>query len=150
MSVRQPTALNAVVSMQMSRMPRAGTAPEVALRRELHRRGMRFRLHARQLPGRPDIILPSTKIAIFVDGCFWHACPDHGSMPKNNRDWWQAKLRRNVERDREKDTALERLGWLVIHIWEHEGLEAAADVVESTWRGRRAAAERLPDRSMIL
>jgi DNA mismatch endonuclease (patch repair protein) len=116
----------------------------------MHRRGMRYRLHPANLPGRPDIVLSSAKLAIFVDGCFWHACPDHGSLPKNNRDWWRAKLLRNVERDREKDAALERLGWAVVHIWEHDGLEASADVVESSWRTRRAAAERLRDPPVIL
>jgi DNA mismatch endonuclease (patch repair protein) len=82
-------------------------------------------------------VLPGAKLAVFVDGCFWHACPDHGSMPKNNRAWWEAKLERNVQRDREKDLLLSRAGWEVIHIWEHEPVNEAADVVESLWRARR-------------
>jgi DNA mismatch endonuclease (patch repair protein) len=89
------------------------------------------------MPGRPDIVLPGAKIAIFVDGCFWHACPRHGTLPKNNREWWETKLRRNVERDVEKDVALQLLGWTVIHIWEHDVTQDAADVVESAWRTRR-------------
>ena len=114
-------------------MPRHHTKPEVALRRELHRRGMRFRVQA-QLPGRPDVAFTRAKLAIFVDGCFWHACPDHGTLPKNNRQWWAAKLEANVMRDRLKDEQLVSLGWHVLHVWEHEPVPRAAERVESAWR----------------
>ncbi len=132
----RPTALSETVSAQMSRMPRASSGPEVALRRELHRRGLRFRSNLASLPGRPDIAFTRARLAVFVDGCFWHSCPDHGVMPRNNRDWWQAKLGRNVERDREKDRDLIALGWTPVHIWEHESVAVAADLVEREWRSR--------------
>jgi DNA mismatch endonuclease, patch repair protein len=138
----RPAPLNTTVSSQMSRMPRANTGPELLLRRELHRRGLRFKVHPAQLPGRPDIVLTAARLAVFVDGCFWHACPEHGTLPNNNRAWWRAKLARNVARDHEKDTALERLGWTSIHIWEHVSFSEAADAVESLWRERTGRAER--------
>lgn len=136
---RHPAALNAAVSRQMSRMPRASSGPELAVRRELHRRGLRFRLHPATLPGRPDVVLTRARLAIFIDGCFWHCCPQHGVMPRNNRDWWQTKLHRNVERDREKDVALAALGWRTMHFWEHERPHDVADVIERTWRQLRDA-----------
>src|SRR3954451_16345183 len=85
----RPSALNAKVSAQMSRMPRERTGPEMLLRRELHRRGMRFRVNYRALPGRPDIAFTRARLAVFVDGCFWHLCPLHAVPPKNNGQWWQ-------------------------------------------------------------
>jgi DNA mismatch endonuclease (patch repair protein) len=121
----------------MSRMPRTSTGPEVALRRELHARGIRFRLNRRDLPGTPDLVLPSARIAVFVDGCFWHGCPAHGTLPKNNREWWRAKLEANVARDRRKDAELEALGWTPVHVWEHQPATDMADVVEILWRRRR-------------
>jgi len=133
---RRPSALNGTVSEQMRRMPRVSSGPEVALRRELHRRGLRFRLNLGTLPGRPDIAFTRARLAVFVDGCFWHRCPEHGVMPRNNREWWQAKLDRNVERDREKDCALTTLGWTPLHVWEHESVQAAADRIEREWRLR--------------
>jgi len=117
-------------------MPRASTGPEILIRHELHRRGLRFRVNYARLPGRPDIALTGARVAVFVDGCFWHACPDHGVLPRNNRDWWQAKLSRNVARDREKDEQLDSLGWVVVHVWEHEDPARAADAIEHLWRSR--------------
>jgi DNA mismatch endonuclease, patch repair protein len=136
---RRPTPLNAAVSAQMSRMRRTSTGPELLIRRELHRRGLRFRVNYGQLPGRPDIALTRVQVAVFIDGCFWHQCPEHGVMPRNNREWWQAKLHRNVERDREKDAELARLGWLVLRFWEHEDPVGVAGRIEQAWRGRRDA-----------
>jgi DNA mismatch endonuclease, patch repair protein len=111
--------LNATVSAQMSRMPRASTSPELGLRKALHARGFRFRLHRRDLPGTPDIVFTGAKVAVFVDGCFWHGCPDHGVLPKNNREWWTNKLAGNAERDARKDKELVALGWTPVHFWEH-------------------------------
>ena len=119
----------------MSRMPRRDTGPELLLRRALHARGMRFRTHLR-LPGRPDIALTRARLAVFVDGCFWHACPEHGNLPKNNREWWREKLDANVMRDRAKDDALRQLGWEPLHIWEHVPPDEGAAVVEAVWRLR--------------
>ncbi|MER3453275.1 MAG: very short patch repair endonuclease [Chloroflexota bacterium] len=117
----------------MSRMPRESTGPELALRRLLHARGLRFRLHRRDLPGTPDIVLPRARIAVFVDGCFWHGCPEHGTLPKHNREWWAAKLAANVERDRRKDEELVALGWLPLHFWEHTPVEEMVDSVVGAW-----------------
>ena len=129
----RPIPKSEMISRQMSRMPRRNTKPELALRRELHARGLRFRIHP-ALPGRPDVAFTRAKIAVFVDGCFWHGCSDHGTLPKNNREWWRAKIAGNIRRDRIKDEALIVLGWDVLHFWEHEGPEAAADLVEDMWR----------------
>lgn len=131
----RPSPMSAAVSRQMSRMPRRNSKPELLIRRELHARGLRFRLNSR-LPGRPDILFTRARLAIFVDGCFWHRCPDHGTTPKNNRDWWVEKLEQNVRRDRRKDEELEGMGWSTLHVWEHESVAAAADRIEVVWRER--------------
>lgn len=108
------------------------TGPEVQLRSALHRKGLRFRKHRRVLPAvgsKPDVIFTSVRIAVFVDGCFWHQCPQHGHSPHRNAHYWTAKLARNVERDRATDAALEASGWTVLRIWEHEDVAEAADRV---------------------
>jgi DNA mismatch endonuclease (patch repair protein) len=120
----------------MQSMPRANTRIELALRRELHRLGLRYRVHFRALPGTPDIALTKARVAVFVDGCFWHRCPEHGTSPKNNSTWWAAKLAGNVERDRRKDVQLEELGWIPIHVWEHEDPVAAAAQIFKIWQER--------------
>ncbi|MBU17951.1 MAG: very short patch repair endonuclease [Chloroflexi bacterium] len=135
----RPPPSSEQVSQQMKRMPRKNSGPEVRLRRELHSRGLRFRVNLRGLPGTPDIAFTRAKIAVFVDGCFWHRCPEHGVLPKANRDWWREKLDRNVERDRRKDGELEDLGWLSIHVWEHDDPSTVADGIEQAWRVERPA-----------
>jgi DNA mismatch endonuclease (patch repair protein) len=122
--------------MQMQRMPSVGTGPELAIRALLHKRGMRFRVAMKTLPGKPDIALTKAKMAVFVDGCFWHFCPDHGTLPKNNGGWWLEKLEGNRERDSRKDDQLQALGWEPLHIWEHTNAEEAADLIERRWRQR--------------
>jgi DNA mismatch endonuclease (patch repair protein) len=115
------------------------TGPEVALRSELHRRGLRFRKHARAVPGlrcRGDVVFPAARVVVFVDGCFWHRCPDHRTDPRTNSAYWQAKLERNVARDRRNDAALAAAGWHVIRVWEHEPPAAAASLVEMAVRAR--------------
>jgi DNA mismatch endonuclease (patch repair protein) len=136
---RTPPPLNGTVSAQMQRMPRASTGPELALRRELHRLGVRFRVNHPGLPGRPDIALTRARVAVFVDGCFWHRCAEHGTMPTNNSQWWSAKLERNVQRDREKDDTLAGMGWVAVHVWEHEDPVAAAAALQKLWLRRRVA-----------
>jgi DNA mismatch endonuclease (patch repair protein) len=121
-----PIPSSAAVSAQMQRMGRRNTAPEIALRRALTALGLRYRLHRRDLPGTPDIAFVGARVAVFVDGCFWHGCPDHGVMPKANRDWWRTKLEANRTRDERKDRALVEAGWLPMHVWEHEDPAAAA------------------------
>jgi DNA mismatch endonuclease (patch repair protein) len=103
----------------MSRIRRDNTEPEIILRSALWRAGLRYRRKSK-LPGRPDIIFPGGKMAVFVDGCFWHLCPKHFTMPKTNRAFWKKKLERNRERDSEVNFALRKLGWRVIRIWEHQ------------------------------
>jgi DNA mismatch endonuclease (patch repair protein) len=106
------------------------TSPEVALRRELHRRGLRFRKHVMPVPGlrcTADLVFPAARVAVFVDGCYWHRCPVHATTPKRNVEFWAAKFARNVARDRLHDRALADAGWTVVRIWEHEAVSDAAD-----------------------
>jgi DNA mismatch endonuclease (patch repair protein) len=111
--------ITAARSLNMSRIRSTDTKPEMLVRRALHRLGFRFRLHARDLPGRPDIVLPKYKTIIQVKGCFWHghSCPD-GRLPKSNRAYWVPKLLRNRERDIANERRLRRLGWSLRCLWE--------------------------------
>lgn len=123
----------------MSRLGSRDTAPELALRSELHRRGFRFRIDRAPVPGvrsRADLVMGPSKVAVYVDGCFWHRCPEHGTMPKANADFWDRKLKRNQERDLEVDRLLDEGGWKVVRIWEHEAVSEAADRVEAAVRSR--------------
>jgi DNA mismatch endonuclease, patch repair protein len=108
------------------------TNPELAVRRILHASGLRYRVHQRPLPDlrrRADIVFPRERVAVFVDGCYWHACPQHGTQPRVNTDYWAPKLARNVERDKETDALLNAAGWVVVRVWEHEDpVKAAAKV----------------------
>lgn len=130
----RPTPRNPSVSRQMQRMPRRDTGPELALRHELHRRGLRYRKDYKGIPGRPDIAFTRARLAVFVDGCFWHRCPEHATQPKNNASWWSAKLEANVVRDRRQDQLLVDEGWTVVRVWEHEAVSDACDRIEATWR----------------
>ena len=125
----------------MERQARRETRAEIALRSALHRRGLRYRLHQKLLPGlrrEADIVFGRARIAVFVDGCFWHSCPIHGSQPKANSVWWQTKLEANRARDRDTDDRLRRAGWLSIRVWEHEDMEAAAtDIAIAVVKRRR-------------
>ncbi|MHB8620261.1 MAG: very short patch repair endonuclease [Chloroflexota bacterium] len=117
--------------------PSRNTGPELRLRSLLHVRGLRYRVnHSVHLgQGRPvlvDIAFTRLSLAVFVDGCFWHACPIHGTVPKANSAYWCPKLQRNAERDRETSCRLEDAGWRVLRLWEHEDLnDAAARVVRA-------------------
>ncbi|WP_433802568.1 very short patch repair endonuclease [Actinomycetospora sp. CA-084318] len=119
----RPTASSPAVSERMSAARRRDTAAELLVRREAHRRGLRYRVDA-PLPGMPrrraDMLFTRAKVAVFIDGCFWHACPEHRTSPKANGSWWAAKLATNVERDRDTDRHLQGLGWTVLRFWEHE------------------------------
>ncbi|MFE6970944.1 very short patch repair endonuclease [Isoptericola sp. NPDC057653] len=125
----------------MSAARRRDTKPEVDVRRILHARGLRYRV-AYPVPGRPrrtvDIAFTRTKIAVFLDGCFWHGCPDHGTLPTANRAWWVAKLGANAARDQDTTTLLENQGWLVLRFWEHEGAESVAGAVAAAVTAHRA------------
>lgn len=136
-----PVPLNQQVRAQMQRMPDRNTKPEVRLRKELFRRGLRFRVNVKGLPGSPDIVFTRARIAVFVDGCYWHGCPVHKRAPVNNRDWWVAKIGRNQNRDMRNRHDLESQGWWVLRYWEHDDVDDAADEVEWLWkelRGRPA------------
>lgn len=106
----------------MSAVRSANTTPELAVRSFLHRAGFRFRLHRKDLPGRPDIVLPKRRLAIFVHGCFWHQHPGcrRATVPASRQGYWLVKLARNVHRDGVNVTALEKLGWRVLVVWECE------------------------------
>jgi DNA mismatch endonuclease (patch repair protein) len=117
----------------MKRNRKRDTRPEVALRRELHARGARFRtsllLRVDGLSVRPDIVFTKRKVAVFVDGCFWHGCPQHGNAPRRNTEYWGPKLERNARRDALVTGRLCAAGWRVIRVWEHEPVSKAADGV---------------------
>ena len=118
--------------MQANR--RTGTKPEVALRSALHAAGYRFRkdfrIDAEGVRVRPDIVFTRRKVAVFVDGCFWHVCPEHGRQPTTNEWYWTPKLQRNLQRDSEVNYALESAGWTVVRVWEHQPLQAVVADVE--------------------
>lgn len=122
---------------------RSETKPEVAVRSLLHRRGVRFRKDFPVRVGgrlvRPDIVLTRANIAAFIDGCFWHACPDHGRQPKANPAYWGPKLQANVERDQRTTEALAAAGWMVLRYWEHEDPGAVAEDIERSWQIRVAS-----------
>lgn len=102
----------------MSAIKSKHTLPEKLFRAILRKSGVKYRLHYGK--EKIDIAIPSKKTAIFIDGCFWHNCPKHGHIPKSNRKYWVPKLKRNVERDKEKTMRLKKVGWRVIRIWEHQ------------------------------
>jgi len=134
--VKRPTTDQAT-SRRLARQATRDTAAEIAVRRLLHAAGLRYRVDARPLPGlrrTADIVFTRQRVAVFVDGCFWHACPDHGTVPKANADWWAAKLARNIQRDRDTSEQLAAAGWQVVRIWEHEDPTAAADRIEALVR----------------
>lgn len=114
----------------MRRQRRRDTKLEIEIRRALHSMGYRFRVDYRVEPSlraRPDIVFTRKRVAVFVDGCFWHGCPEHGTQPTNNAEWWQEKLAANVARDRRTTDAFEGLGWSVVRVWEHEHVAGAVD-----------------------
>lgn len=117
-------------SRRMARVRQKGTRCEVELRRALHSRGLRYRLQVPLLtkPRRvADIVFRRRKLAIFVDGCFWHGCPEHGTSPKSNADFWRDKIETNKRRDLDTNRRLTEAGWRVLRVWEHEDAEEAAD-----------------------
>lgn len=116
----------------MSVARRKDTTPEIAIRRVLHARGLRYQV-AYPIPGQHrrsiDIAFTPSKVAVFVDGCFWHGCPDHGTRPRSNPDWWRTKLAAHAARDPDTNRVLAELGWTVLRFWEHEDPHAAASLI---------------------
>jgi DNA mismatch endonuclease (patch repair protein) len=133
-----PAPLNAGRSRNMQANRRTGTKPEVILRTALHRLGYRYRkdllLRVEGVRVRPDIVFTRRKVAVFVDGCFWHACPQHGRQPATNEWYWAPKLERNVNRDSNVNAALRAAGWDVVRIWEHESLDDAVAAVRAAFQ----------------
>ena len=103
----------------MSKVKSVNTKPELKLRKALFSNGLRYRIHFK-INGKPDIAFSRKKLAIFVDGCFWHCCPKHCRMPKSNKSYWHSKIKRNILNAEEKDKMLKAQGWKILHIWEHE------------------------------
>jgi DNA mismatch endonuclease (patch repair protein) len=122
---------------------RTNTKPELMLRSALHAHGLRFRkdylVRAGGLRVKADVVFTRLKVAVFVDGCFWHGCPDHSATPKRNPDYWIPKLQANVERDRRVDVALVNDGWAIVRVWEHERAQSAANRVDALVQHRRVA-----------
>ena len=119
-----------------------GTAPELALRRGVHALGLRYRVGTRPLPDlnrRADLVFRRARVAVFLDGCYWHGCPEHFVQPKSHVDYWQTKIGRNVVRDRDTDAKLAAAGWVALRIWEHEDLTTASRRVADLVRGRLAS-----------
>ncbi|MDI2130877.1 very short patch repair endonuclease [Yinghuangia seranimata] len=119
------------------------TKPEKAIRSLVHAAGLRYRVSARPVAAvrrSADLVFGPTKVAVFVDGCFWHKCPEHFTVPRRNNEFWMNKIDGNVRRDRETDRLLEAEGWAVLRFWEHEAPEDCSGVIVETVRGRRNAA----------
>lgn len=121
-----------------------GTKAELALREALASLGLHFKVNQRPLPTlrrEADILFPEEKVAVFVDGCFWHGCPIHGTQAKANADFWRKKIERNQERDAETNVLLSREGWLVIRVWEHVDPRVAAKQIFSILHKRKTREE---------
>ncbi|WIV62016.1 very short patch repair endonuclease [Amycolatopsis nalaikhensis] len=124
----------------MSKQKSRNTGIEMALRQVLHRAGFRYRVHRRPIKGvrrEADLVFGPARVAVFVDGCFWHGCPEHATWPKNNADFWRDKIETNRKRDADTDARLQEAGWLPLRIWEHETVDVAADRVITAVRERR-------------
>ncbi|MFF3070949.1 very short patch repair endonuclease [Kitasatospora sp. NPDC057904] len=125
---------------RMSKQRSHDTKIEVVLRSTLHAAGLRFRKHRRPLTGvrrEADIVFGPSRVAVFVDGCFWHACPEHATWPKNNAEFWREKIEKNRARDRDTDARLAEAGWLAVRVWEHEKAAEAAERIAAVVRERR-------------
>jgi DNA mismatch endonuclease (patch repair protein) len=134
---------SAARSKNMAAVKRTNTAPEIQLRRALHAAGLRYRVdYPIRLDGRllrPDIAFTRSRVAVFIDGCFWHSCPRHGQIPATNTEFWTAKLKANTERDRRQNQLLTDAGWLVVRLWEHELVGVGLTAVMAAVASRRAS-----------
>lgn len=134
-----PLPSSAAVSLRMSRQARRDTKPEMQLRKALYASGRRYRVQTR-VPGRRrrtvDIAFSRQKVAVFVDGCFWHRCPVHATAPSSNAEWWESKLAANEMRDRDTDLVLAENGWVVLRFWEHEAIDSVLAEIERILQDR--------------
>ena len=145
-----PSASSEAVRRRMQHVRRRDTRPERLLRQELHRRGLRYRVDVRPLPQlrrKADIVFSVPRVAVFVDGCFWHSCPHHRSLPKSNRAWWRTKLERTRQRDTETTNKLEAADWTVVRVWEHDNPIVAAELIAMLVRARRPQRTRRTQRA---
>lgn len=126
--VPKPSSIEARNRMRANRS--RDTKPEKEIRSLLHQRGLRFRVDVSPIPGvrrRADIVFPRARVAVFVDGCFWHGCPQHATWPKANAEFWREKIETNRRRDEDTNRRFLEAGWTVLRIWEHEDVEAASE-----------------------
>lgn len=134
-SLVPPVASSSAAAATMRANRRRDTKPELLLRSMLHRQGWRFRVdYPVDVSGRrvrPDIVFPKRRVAVFIDGCFWHSCPEHGQTPKTNSAYWEAKLSSNKARDSADSHALQRDGWKVVRVWEHDQIDDAVETVKA-------------------
>ena len=114
----------------MRRVRQRDSAAELSLRSALHKKGLRYRVHQRLEKVTVDILFTRSRIAVLVDGCFWHGCPEHATYPKTNTEYWLPKLEENKDRDRRQTARLEAAGWKVIRVWEHDCIPPAGEIVE--------------------
>ena len=131
MAIRPPASSDGVRA-RMSRQRRRDTEAELRVRQVLHSRGIRYRVNAAPEPGlrgKADIVWRGLRLAVYIDGCFWHGCPDHATRPKANEAWWAEKLDGNIQRDRRTDRELMSRGWTVLRFWEHEQPATVADTI---------------------
>jgi DNA mismatch endonuclease, patch repair protein len=136
----RPPASSPEVRRRMQAVRRRDTALEMRLRSSLHHMGFRYRVDRSPLPGqkrRADLVFPTERIAVYVDGCFWHGCPTHATWPKTNADWWREKLEANRARDASTDAQLRAHGWTVVRVWGHEPVQDAAERVADEVRRAR-------------
>jgi DNA mismatch endonuclease (patch repair protein) len=140
-TVSYPFPTNPAVSKRMRANKKRDTSPELKVRSALHRRGFRFRVNSAIRAGavktRGDIVFAPIRLAVFVDGCFWHGCRIHGTDPQRNRAYWSAKLQRNRQRDGLVNSSLRQAGWIVLRYWEHSDPENVADEIAAVIRDRR-------------
>lgn len=134
---KNPAPSSTAARRRMQSVRQRDTAPELALRSALHRMGLRYRVQLRPIPAVrrcADVVFPKVKIAVFVDGCFWHGCPVHGTWAKSNAAFWREKIETNRRRDSETDELLGQAGWTVVRVWEHENSDSAAARIASLVR----------------
>lgn len=127
----RPTSESVIATMKSNK--RSDTRPEILIRSLLHKKGIRFRkdllIKINNMKCRPDIVFTKVKLAVFIDGCFWHLCPEHGHIPKSNIHYWEPKLNKNKERDIANTEMLENYGWTVLRLWEHLPAQDATEVI---------------------
>lgn len=135
----RPQASSSAARKRMQSTPRRDTTAELRVRRRLHSMGLRYTVDSRPLlesPRRADVVFRRARVAVFVDGCFWHGCPDHGTWPRANGEFWRAKIAANLKRDADTNERLQDRGWLAIRVWEHEDPQNAAKRIAQGVRSR--------------